>query len=197
MRVPPHIPTSVALTHLLDEAPPDHVNLGWLIDHLEKRSFGLLILLLALISLTPGIATFAALLLAFPAVEMILGRDSPTLPRFITGRPVSTPHFARWVGRIIPLLRHMEMFIRPRWHTPVRATKRFVGLVILLLAATLIVPFPLSIVPTLVIALIAFAYLEEDGILLCISLVAALLSISFTTGTLLATIEAAGLLARK
>lgn len=193
MRVPPHIPTSVALTHLLDEAPPDHVSLAWLIDHLEKRSFGLLILLLALISLTPGIASFGAFLLAVPAIEMILGRKSPTLPGFIAARPVSTPHFVRWTRRIVPLLRYMEVFIRPRWHTPLRATKRFVGLVILLLAATLIVPFPLSVVPTLVIALIAFAYLEEDGILLCISLAAALLSIAFTAGTVLAAIDAARL----
>jgi len=48
-------------------------------------------------------------------------------------------------------------------------------LIILLLAGTLILPFPFShIIPALVIMLVSFAYLEEDGALLCISLAAAL-----------------------
>jgi hypothetical protein len=193
MRVPPHIPTSVALTQLLYEAPPDHVSLAWVMGRLEKRSFGLLMLIMAIISLTPGIATFAALLLAFPAIEMILGHESPMLPRFIAARPISTSRIVRWVSRATPLLRRMETFIRPRWHTPFQTTKRVVGLIVLLLAATLLAPFPLSIIPTLVIALIAFAYLEEDGVLLCISLLAALPSIALTAGTVLATIDAANL----
>jgi hypothetical protein len=70
----------------------------------------------------------------------------------------------------------MEVFIHPRWPTPFQATKRLVGLTILLLAVTLIAPFPFNIIPTLVIMLISFAYLEEDGILLCISMVTAILS---------------------
>ncbi len=188
-----HVPTSVALAQMLDDAPPDSVSLAWLIGHLQKRSFGFLMLVLALFGLAPGIATFAGFLLAFPAIEMILGRESPTLPRFLANRSIPTRHFARWTARIIPLLQRMETLIRPRWHTPFQTTKRFVGLVVLVLAATIIWPLPfVYIVPSLAIMLISFAYLEEDGILLCISIVAALLSFSFTAATVWATIEAAG-----
>ena len=61
------------------------------------------------------------------------------------------------------------------------------------LRATIIWPFPFGyVVPSLAVMLISFAYLEEDGILLCISMLAALLSLSFTAATVWATVKAAG-----
>jgi hypothetical protein len=81
--------------------------------------------------------------------------------------------------------------------TPFQATKRVIGFIVLLLAATLIWPFPFSqIIPALVILLISFAYLEEDGALLCISLAVALLSFSITAATVWATVSATGLIER-
>jgi len=92
-------------------------------------------------------------------------------------------------------LKRMEKLIRPRWRTPFETTKRTVGFVVLLLAATLVWPFPFShIIPALVIMLISFAYLEEDGALLCISLGAALVSLGITSATVWATIRATDLL---
>ena len=67
--------------------------------------------------------------------------------------------------------------IHPRWPTPFEATKRLVGTVIVILNTTLVfTPIPLSnVVPALVIALISLAYLEEDGFLLSIALLAAII----------------------
>ena len=80
---------------------------------------------------------------------------------------------------------------------PVETTERIVGLVVLLLAATLVSLFPFShIIPALVIVLISFAYLEEDGVLLWISLGAALGSLAITSATVWATIRATDLLER-
>ena len=194
VRLPPHVPTSVALTRLLEDAPADRVSLAWLISRLGKRSFGLLMLIVALFGLAPAVAMLAMLLLPFPAIQMILGHERPSLPHFLAARSISAQRFSRWTVRAIPLFRRMEVFIRPRWHTPFQTTKRLVGLTILLLAVTLIVPFPFNIIPTLVVMLISFAYLEEDGILLCISLVAALLSFLITAGTVLATVRTTGFL---
>jgi hypothetical protein len=194
--VQPHVPTSVALAQLLSEAPQD-VSLGWLFGRLQKRSFGFVMLLLALVGLVPGVGIFIGILLAFPAVQMILGHETPTLPHFLTTRRIAIRHIALFATRTIPLLRCMETLIRPRLHTPFQATKRLVGLVVLLLAATLMWPFPFShIIPALVIMLISFAYLEEDGVLLCIALAAALLSFSITAATVWATVGATGLIER-
>jgi hypothetical protein len=165
---------------LIDDAPKDFVDLDWLMGHLQKRSFGLLILILAIVCMVPGIGTVAAFLLVFPAMEMIVGRDSPRLPRFLTAWPIPTPHFTRWAARAVPLLRFIETVSRPRWPMPFQATKRTVGLIVLLLAVAAIWPIPLTnVVPAAMIVLISLAYLEGDGVLLCISIAAALLALAF------------------
>ena len=86
----PHIPTSAVFKDLLSKAPADFVTLEWLIGELRERSFGFVMLLMALVALIPGGSTFMGFLLAFPAVQMIMGRTGPTLPRFIAGRRLST-----------------------------------------------------------------------------------------------------------
>jgi len=195
-RLAPHVPTSVALMRLLNDAPADRVSLAWLIGRLGKRSFGLLVLIVAFLGLAPAVAMLAMLLLPFPAIQMVLGHERPNLPHFLARQSIPTRRLSRLAAWSIPSLRRMEVFIHPRWPTPLEATKRLVGLTILLLAVTLIAPFPFNIIPTLVIILIAFAYLEEDGMLLCISMVAAALSFSITAGTVMATMRATGFLER-
>jgi hypothetical protein len=81
------------------------------------------------------------------------------------------------------VLRYLEKAVHPRWHTPNEATKRLVGAVVVLLSATLVfIPIPLSnVVPALLIALISLAYLEEDGALLSIALLAAIIVLTVAT----------------
>ena len=77
------------------------------------------------------------------------------------------------------------------------ATKRVVGLIVLLLAATLFIPIPLSnIIPGVLVMLAAFAYLEEDGILLCIALSISLGSLAITAVEVWATLRGADFLLR-
>jgi hypothetical protein len=83
-------------------------------SRLQKRSFGLVMLLLALVGLLPAAGIFIGILLAFPAVQMILGRETPTLPHFLSTRRIATRHIAWLATRTIPLVRRMEALIRPR-----------------------------------------------------------------------------------
>jgi hypothetical protein len=166
--------TSVVLDGLLGPEAPERVTLGWLVGGLGDRSFGVVLLLLALLGLLPGVSAVAGVLLMAPAFQMVLGRPAPVLPRRVAARRFEAKRLARVVRRVVPVLRWLERFIRPRWATPFGATKRAVGGVVLLLAASLLAPVPLSnIPPALAIALIAFAYLEEDGLLLGLALAAA------------------------
>ena len=171
----PRAPTSAVLDDLLGEAPAGQVTLDWLLGRLGDRSFGVVLLLLALLGLLPGVSAVAGVLLMVPAAQMILARRGPVFPRRVAGRRFEARRLARVVRRVVPVLRWLERFIRPRWTTPFEATKRVVGGVVMLLGASLLAPVPLSNVPpALAIALIAFAYLEEDGALLCAALAAAL-----------------------
>jgi hypothetical protein len=162
---------------LQDEVPTDHFTLGWLMHSLRKRSFGIIMLLLALVAIAPGVSIVAGLLLMIPAFQMIAGQPAPVFPRRIAARPLPTRHLAALVQRAVPVLRYLEKVIHPRWHTPLEATKRLVGTVVVILNTTLVfTPIPLSnVVPASVIALISLAYLEEDGLLLSIALLAAVI----------------------
>ena len=64
-----------------------------------------------------------------------------------------------------------KRYIRPIWQAPFGAAKRLVGVAILIVGSLLFVPIPLSNVPpALLIVLLAFPYLEEGGVLLCLAL---------------------------
>jgi hypothetical protein len=169
--------TSTLLQQLLDEAPTDYFTLAWLVPRLRERSFGTIMLLLALVALAPGISVVAGALIMIPACQLIAGRSAPVFPRSITARPLPTRNLAAIVNRAIPVLRQMEKLIHPRMRTPFEATRRVVGTIVLLLSVSLVfTPIPLSnIVPALVIALISLAYLQEDGLLLAIALVIAVI----------------------
>lgn len=122
---------------------------------------------------------------------MILARESPAFPRIIASRRFSTRRLVRLVDRAVPVLRRMETVIHPRWKTPFEATTRVVGLVVLALTSVFFVPIPLSnVVPAVTIMLIALAYLEEDGVLLALSLTSAAAVILVGAFTIWQSVEA-------
>jgi hypothetical protein len=168
------------LQQLREEAPQDYVTLGWLMGRLHKRSFGMIMLLLALVATVPGVSIVAGLLLMIPAFQMVAGKPAPIFPRRIAGRPLPTRHLAALTQRAIPVLRYLEKIIHPRWSTRPEATKRLVGITVVVLNSVVVLaPIPLSnVVPALVIAMISLAYLEEDGLVLSIAMLAAVIVMS-------------------
>lgn len=178
-------PTSRVLDALLDEAPAERVSLGWLVDRLGERSFGIILLLLALLALIPGLSPIAGILLTVPALQMIRAHAGPVFPQRIASRLFETRQLAPVIRGAVPILRSLERFIYPRWLTPFEATKRLVGGAVLLLSLTLLVPVPLSnIPPALLIGFVAFAYLEQDGALLSFVLAAAVVLLAVGAATI-------------
>jgi hypothetical protein len=172
-------PSSRVLEELLDQAPADNFTLGWLTATLQQRSFFIIMLFLGLLATVPVGSTVPGLMLVALAVQMIAGRREPIVPHFIAVRPLPTRHLLRLGRRAIPVLRYLEKAVYPRWPATVEATKRVVGVIVLLLTAVLLLtPVPLSnVAPATVIALIALAYIEEDGLLLSVALFAAIVLI--------------------
>src|SRR5271165_2404558 len=113
-----HVPTSVVLADLIHNAPAGHVTLTWLMGHLPTRSFGIILLLLGVCGLLPLLSPIAGLALFLPASQMIRGHQAPILPRSVAKRPIETDKLAGILMRVIPALRFLERFIRPRWVTP-------------------------------------------------------------------------------
>jgi hypothetical protein len=163
---------------------------------LHQRSFGIVMLFLGLLATAPIGSTVPGLMLAAVAVQMIAGRREPVFPHFVTARRLPTRYLYSLGGRAIPVLRYLEKAVHPRWPTTFEAAKRFVGVMVLLLTAVLLLtPIPLSnIAPAIVIALISLAYIEEDGLLLCSALLAAVVLIGVASAAVWGTIVSAVLI---
>jgi hypothetical protein len=186
-------PTSRVLEELLDQAPANYFTLGWLVIALHERSFFIIILFLGLLAMAPVGSSMPGLMLVLVGVQMIAGHHRPMVPHFIAARPVPTEHLLRVGRRTILVLKYFEKAVHPRWPAICEATKRVIGIIILLLTlALLLIPVPLSnVAPAMVIALIALAYIEEDGLLLSVALLAAIVLIGAAFAAVWETILAA------
>lgn len=172
--------TSRALERLLDEAPPDRISVAWIAAQLESRSFGFLMLVLALAGLAPGIASISGFLLAIPSLQMIAGRKTLVLPEFLSKRSASTAGFAKWVRRAIPIFAAIERVVPASAHGEPSGATRLIGAVDLLLAIAIIMPVPFAYIPpTLAIVAISFAQIEDSVALLAIAFAIAIVAISF------------------
>ena len=190
--------SSRVLEDLLRKAPPECFTLGWLISNLQQRSFGIVVLFLGLLATTPIGSIVPGLMLVAVAIQMIAGRRELVFPPIITARSLPTRYLCIIGKYAIPTMKYFEKAVHPRWPTAFDATKRFVGVVVLFLsAALLLTPVPLSnIAPAIVIVLVSLAYLEQDGLLLCFALLAAVILISFEAAAVWGTIVGAVFISR-
>jgi hypothetical protein len=174
-----HRHTSDLLEELVSQVPDGPVDLDGLLGRPDRRSFGLILLMLGLLAIIPGVAMIATIVLLFPAAEMMVGRSGPSFPAFLSKRDFDFKRLKRFTARIRPALVAIESVTRPRWNAHRNATDRLVGGLVFVLALTAMWPLPfVNIVPGIVIALIAVAYLQEDGALLLAAVVPAIAWIS-------------------
>jgi hypothetical protein len=99
-------------------------------------------------------------------------------------------------GYAIHVLKYLEKLVHPRWPRAFEAAKRAVGVMVLLLTLILLLtPVPLSnVAPAMVISLISLAYVEEDGLLLSVGFLAAIILIGLGSVAVWGTIIGATLI---
>ena len=192
------MPSSRVLEEVILQAPAEYVTVGWLTSTLHRHSFGIIMLSLGLLATTPVGSTVPALILAVMAVQLIAGRGEPVFPHFIMTRRLPTKQLLRLGGRAIHVLKYLEKAVHPRWPMTFEVAKRAVGVMVLLLTAVLLLtPVPLSnVAPAMVISLISLAYVEEDGLLLSVALLAAIILIGIASAAVSGTVIGALFISR-
>jgi hypothetical protein len=189
-------PSSRVLQEVIRQAPAEYVTVGWLTSNLDRHSFGIVMLCLGLLAMTPVGSTVPGLILVVVAVQLIVGRAEPVFPHFIMTRRLPTKHLLWLGGRAVHILKYLEKAVHPRWPLTFEVAKRAVGVVVLLLAVVLLLtPVPLSnVAPAMVISLISLAYVEEDGLLLSAAFLAAIILIGIGSAAVWGTIVGAALI---
>ena len=194
MHAAEHISASDALRTAVGGISGEQISLGEMVRALGDRSFGLLLLLMALpncIPAPPGLTSVFGIPLLFVAVQLAMGRQTPWLPRWLARKEFDVADVSRIVARAVPYLQKVERFCRPRaagLFGP--AMDRAIGALVVLLAASIIIPLPFTNgPPAWGAALLSCAVIERDALLLAIGAVigvAGLVLTSFVIGSLVA-----------
>src|SRR5437660_10760291 len=67
-------PSSRVLQEVIRQAPAEYVTVGWLTSTLHPHSFGIIMLSLGLLAMTPVGSTVPGLILVVMAAQLIVGR---------------------------------------------------------------------------------------------------------------------------
>lgn len=178
--------TSELLQELAEEAEHSAgtVSLQELLDQLGSRSFGLVLLALALPAMPapPPLNSAIGVPIILIAWQMLTRRRRARLPRFIGDRRMARTDFARWIRRGKPLIGWIERVSRPRLPELLGPRiERVTALFIIVLAVCLAIPIPLSnFLPSLCIALMAIGFIERDGWAVFVGLLLGAFAILFT-----------------
>lgn len=199
--VAPHHPqpkTSVLLAELRDAFDGDvPITVRDILDRLEGRGFGLLLLFLALpncIPNIPGISTVFGILLIPPALQMIFGAGKVWLPKRVMDLEIQPGTLRTGIDSFLPALRRIEKLVQPRfeWATQ-KPTTIWFGIQTLILAVVLTLPIPFgNWPPGMATAALAIALIQRDGLFAAVSFgffVASLLILPLGIGMGLAALD--------
>lgn len=147
----------------------DKIGFGQLVDAIQERGFGALILLAALPCMIPLPVGFMGgifgTLLSLIGLQMLIGFDHPWMPGFVRRIQIPKTSVAKFVKVLDPWLERIEKLCKPSWtFFLTRHAHRFTGFLLIFLGIELALPVPMTNMP-FAIAMIgyAMALLERDG----------------------------------
>ncbi|MDT8893022.1 exopolysaccharide biosynthesis protein [Halomonas sp. I1] len=163
---------SDVLQRLQEEAEAGNVTVGALVDALNSRGFGPLLLAPALIALLPtggipGVPSVCGVLIFLIAIQGSFGQRSPWVPQRLRRLMVRQEALTSMAERAKPVTCRLDRWFRPRLEGLVRAP--FSQVVALVCAVSGLAMIPLELVPfasgipALAVTLVAIGMSMRDG----------------------------------
>lgn len=174
------------------------LTLGEVVAAVGERSFGALLVMLAIPNMVAGLIPGLSILLGLPllliSVQLLVGADKPWLPRRLARLEIQRADLARIVAKVGVPLRRLERALRPRLEFLTASwAERLIGLGCVALSLLVFLPIPFAnLVPATGILLFGFAILERDGLVAAAGVGIVVVSAVLFSGVALAFITAAG-----
>ena len=151
---------------LAQETPEQGTTVGAIVDRLDERAFGLLVLMLTLPCLVPGLpgAQIIAIGIFLLAAQMLVGRSEPWLPGWFLRAKVSKPMMDGVAGFARKRLAWAEFAARPRLLVVTSgAGERLVAIVMMIAALTIMLPIT-NTIPSIALTAMAIGVIQRDGV---------------------------------
>lgn len=173
-----------SLEHLAEERDP--VTVGDMLDTFGERSFGPILMILALLEMSPiggipGLPTFLAMMCGLLAGQLLLGHDHVWLPHWVQQRSIGSDKLIKALHKIEGTAAKLDRRFRnrlERFTTPV--WQKLAAFAVILLCLSVppleLVPFA-STAPMLAIASFGLALTVKDGLLMLIATILSALAI--------------------
>ena len=176
---------SKILCQIMADWKGEKISLDHIMDYLGDRSFGFLIIILALPNVTPisipGVSGVLGTIIALLCLQIICGYEHPALPRFIMRYEVPFHPFVQVLTRIMPYLEKIEKLLKPSWlFLSSRLAEKIVSALSIVIAILLALPIPLANQPTAAaLILIAIGIISKDGRAIFLGIIMSFLSLAF------------------
>lgn len=166
------------------------VSIGDVLDEFGDRSFAPIMLVFALVELTPiggipGVPTFLAFCISLVAIQLLIARDHIWVPKFIEERSVPATKLTKARDKLTGIAQTMDSVAKGRleWltHGPALQIAAALILVLCLTVPPLeFLPFA-SAAPMLAIAIIALALIARDGLAMLVAGTTSIAALSYGT----------------
>ncbi|WP_106419934.1 exopolysaccharide biosynthesis protein [Salinicola tamaricis] len=165
-----------AIFETLDErVEDDTITLSDIVETFNARGFGPVVLIPGLIALlptggVPGVPSLCGIFIALMAIQLVLGRRAPWLPRRLAQRGISHDRWHRITARAKPWTRRIDRLLQPRLTWLLGSlTQRLLALLMTLLGLSMmpleLLPFAAAL-PALAIVVMALGLTAGDGLMM-------------------------------
>lgn len=168
-------PINTVLDRIKDDTDGDQVNLEELMEVLGTRSYGPLLLMMAILAVSPvgaipGMSIITAAIVILLAGQMLIGRKSPWLPRRLLEKGVPRKRITKAVEQFRPWVGWADQLVSKRLAVFNLPSANKVTAVLCILLACLFfplafVPFGVAI-PGTVLGVMALGLMAKDGVVL-------------------------------
>ncbi len=182
---------SDVLIALSEAIPNERVSVGYIVDGLQHRAFGFLMLILALPCCLPflyGVPQVVSIPMLFISGQIAIGRSKPWLPKSLRRRSFTRSAFQDMARRAKRYVGWAESLSQPRLtFLTAGLAERVFGVLMVVFCCSIAIPLPMTnTVPGIAVAIMSVGFIERDGLMVVGGAILGIIWVSFLVAIVVA-----------